>query len=209
MIIINLKNYKQGPAVLKTAQLIQKHAPKSAIAVPTINLQEISKKTKLKIIAQHTDYQIGPKATGHILPESIKPFTNFSLLNHAEHQIPLRDIERTIEKCNKENIKLIVCSPDLKHTEKLIPLKPYAIAFEDPELISTGKSITKYNPESIISFVRLLKNTKILPICGAGVSTAEDVKQSKELGCKGVLIASAVGNAKDPTELLKDFGKLR
>src|SRR3989344_4681471 len=104
--------------------------------------------------------------------------------------------------------KSIVCTPSLRNMKSILnnrKVRPFATAFEDPKLISTGKSITKYNPKALLQFVRIMKKTKIIPICGAGISTAEDVKQAYAFGCKGVLIASAIANAKNPIPLLKQL----
>ena len=70
MIIINFKNYKTGRRVLDLAKKIPKK--KIIVAVPTVNLKEVNEKTKLKIYAQHVDYQNSEISTGFITPESIK-----------------------------------------------------------------------------------------------------------------------------------------
>ena len=54
-----------------------------------------------------------------------------------------------------------------------------------------------------------MKKTKILPLCGAGISTAEDVKEAYNLGCKGVLISSAIAKSKNPIQLLKQLRKFQ
>ena len=38
----------------------------------------------------------------------------------------------------------------------------------------------------------VLLDTGIIPLCGAGVHSAKDVVAARKLGCKGVLIASAI-----------------
>ena len=99
-------------------------------------------------------------------------------------------------------IGIIGLSISIEQLKKIIKFKPTAIAFEDSKLISTGKSITQYNPESIRKFIKTIKHTSIIPICGAGISTPVDVKEAYKLGCKGVLIASALANSKNPCKLL-------
>jgi triosephosphate isomerase len=125
------------------------------------------------------------------------------LLNHSEHRLKEEIIEKIILKANKLNFKIILCIKNLYEVEKYKRLKPHAIAFEDPHLISTGKSITKYNSESIKKFVKILKGTKIIPLCGAGINSKEDITEAKRLGCKGVLIASAIAEAKNPEKILR------
>lgn len=206
MIIINFKNYKIGKQALKLAKLIEKINKNIIVAVPAADLEEISKKTKLKVIAQHVDYKKPGKGTGYIIPEEIKSIkVKGSIINHSEHRIPKKEIKETIQRLKKLNLKSIVCAKNLKEAKEFKKLKPYAIAYEDPKLISTKKSITTHNKENVVKFSKLLKNTKIIPICGAGINSKKDILEAKKLGCKGVLIASAVANVKNPKKLLKQI----
>ncbi len=42
-------------------------------------------------------------------------------------------------------------------------------------------------------------------LCGAGVTTAEDVSKALELGSEGVLVASGVVKSKDPRTVLQSM----
>ena len=204
MIIINFKNYKTGKNVLELAKKIEKYLPKAIAAVPPMYLGLVSFHTKLTAFAQHIDSKDGKRATGFILPESAKKAgAKGSLLNHSEHKISIKEIKKTIKDCRKLNLKVIACAPNLQVVKEIKKLKPFAIAFEDPKLIGTGKSITKYNPDSIKKFVSLIKGTKILPLCGAGINSAEDYHEALKLGCEGVLVSSAIANSKNPETFLK------
>lgn len=193
MIIINFKNYVLGEKALNLAKKISKVNKKVIIAVSAVDIEEIAKLTKLKVYAEHVDYVEGKKTTGYVIPESIKAVKGKGMLiNHSEHKLTLKEIKQTVNRCKKLKLETVVCSSNMKQIKEIKKLKPKAIAYEDPKLISTGKSITKHNPKQIQEFANLLKNTKILPLCGAGISTKEDIKEAKKLGCKGVLIASAI-----------------
>ena len=87
-------------------------------------------------------------------------------------------------------------------------LAPYAIAFEDPKLVGSGKSITQYRSSDVKKFAELFKNSKIIPLCGAGINSADDAKEAYALGCKGVLIASAIANVNKPEKLLKEIAEI-
>ncbi|MDO8508278.1 MAG: triose-phosphate isomerase [Nanoarchaeota archaeon] len=212
MIIINFKNYKTGKEALILSKKIEKYLPHAIIAVPTIDLEEISKNTKLKVFAQHADPLEGDKTTGYNTLKSLKK-TGISgtIINHSEHQESLKNIGKILIMAKKLNLKVIICTPTLRKTKSILnnKNKPFAIALEDPKLISTGKSITKYSPKNLLAFTKIIKKTNILPICGAGISTSEDVKQAYSFGCKGVLIASAIANSKNPIPLLKELNKLK
>lgn len=205
MIIINLKNYKIGNQVIELAKKIEKYD--IIIAVPAVNIKEISEKINLNVYSQHVDYQ-KEKSTGFIIPESIKKAgASGSLLNHSEHPIKMNYIKRTIERCNKLNLKIIVFVSNLKEAKKVKKFKPYAIAYEDPKLIATGKSITKHKTNDIRKFVKLLKNSKTIPLCGSGISSIHDYKEALKLGCKGVLVSSIIAKSKNLDKFLKEVCK--
>lgn len=206
MIIINFKNYKSGNQVIELAKKIEKYK-NIIIAVPSVNIREVNEKIKLRVYSQHVDYQ-KEKSTGAIIPEAIKKSGALgSLLNHSEHPVKINYIKKTIERCDKLNLKTIVCTSNLKEARKIKKFKPYAIAFEDPKLIGTGKSITKYKTNDIKKFVKLMKNSKTIPLCGSGISSVQDYKEALKLGCKGILVSSIIAKSKNPDKFLKEVYK--
>lgn len=203
MIIINTKNYLNEKELNSLSKKIEKINSQIILAVPAIYLKEISKKSKLKIFAQHTDPYLGETSTGAVSAKAIKlSGAKGTLINHSEYPLLFSEIENIISQCKKNNLISVVCSSNLKEIKHLKKISPTAIAFESPELISTEKSITSHNPKKIIKFVKILKDTNIIPLCGAGISNKNDIKEAYRLGCKGVLIASAVAK-KGKVEMLK------
>ena len=83
------------------------------------------------------------------------------------------------------------------------------IAFEIPELIGTGKSISTFSPDKVIESVKQIEkvNNSVIPLTGAGISNGDDVYASLKLGAKGALIASAFANTNKPKEVLEDMCK--
>src|SRR3989344_1574764 len=206
MILINFKNYKTGNEALKLARLIEKYLPKAIVAVSATDIEGVSKNTKLKVYARHVDYLGDKKGTGFITAGSIKrDGAEGTILNHSEHPIQFEILRKTIENCKKNKLKTLVCVRDLTEAKIVMRWKPDAIAFEEPSLIATGKPITEYRTKELEEFVKLIKRTKIIPLCGAGISTIEDVKAAYAMGCGGVLIASAIANAKHPEEFLREL----
>ena len=211
MIIINFKNYKTEKKALKLAKAIEKYLPQAIVCPSTLDLELISQKTKLRTFAQHADFQEGDKTTGYNTLKSLKKAgAKGTLINHSEHQQSVSNIYKILIMSKKLNLKAIVCTPSLRNFKSILnsKVKPFAIAFEDSSLISTGKSITKYNPKVLIKFIKIMKKTKIIPLCGAGISSADDVREAYKLGCKGVLIASAIANVNKPEKSLKEIAKL-
>jgi triosephosphate isomerase len=205
MIILNFKNYKTGKEVLRFAKKISNK--KIIVAVPMINLQEISKKTKLIPCAQHIDNKTDLRDTGYIAPKALKEIgVKLTILNHSEHQISLKQIKETINECKKYNIQVILCTKNLGEIKKFKKLNPYAIAYENPKFIASKTSITNF-PEPIISFIKNLSKTKIIPLCGAGINSNKDVTKAHKLGCKGILVSSWIMKSKNPNKFLKEIIK--
>lgn len=210
MIVINFKNYLKGEQTIALAKQIEKYLPKAIIAVPTADIFEVTAETRLKTFAQHFDPAQKGKTTGFTTAEDIKEAgASGSLLNHSEHPLSLKQIKLTLERAEKSKLKIILCASSVEQARVFIRLKPYAIAFEDRKLIGSGKSITQYRSEEVRKFASLFKKSKVIPLCGAGINSADDVRAAKKLGCKGVLIASAIAAApKAKAEaFLKDLSK--
>lgn len=205
MIIVNFKNYKIGKEVLDLVRTIDIHSNKALVAVPSTDLKDISKETSMPVYAQSIDLPERGRGTGKLTPEQILATgAKGSLLNHSENKIPFTTIKKIAERCNELNLKLIICASTLKEAQKIKKLSPYAIVFEDPKLVSSGKSIKKVKSSSIKKFVDLLNDTDIIPLCGAGISTPEDVAHALLLGCKGILVSSVIANSQNPEHFLKD-----
>jgi triosephosphate isomerase (TIM) len=211
MIIINFKNYSTNLKLIARAQLVEKYLPNAIIAVPLTDIFEVTAETKLKVFAEHIDWQEKGRATGFIIPEEVKnDGATGSLLNHSEHRLKFSTVKTTLARAAKAKLKIILCASSVKEVKKFAPLKPWAIAYEDPKLVASGKSITKYKTEEVKKFAQLLKKTKIIPICGAGIHSVADIKAAKKLGCHGVLIASAIAAAspKKAEDFLRELAKL-
>ncbi len=198
MIIINTKNYKTGSSLLKLVKLIEKHLPRAIVAVPTNEINNIVQNTRLKVYSQYMD-------SANIVKLLKAKGAQGTILNHSDHPLKLDVLKETLKECKKARLKTIVCVPSLKEIKKILKLKPYAIAYEDPKLIGTGKSITKYKTKELEEFARIMNRTKVIPLCGAGISSSKDVKQARKLGCRGVLIASAIANNHEAKFLLKNM----
>ncbi|MBS3074229.1 triose-phosphate isomerase [Candidatus Pacearchaeota archaeon] len=212
LVVVNFKNYVSGKDALDLARKVEIYCGNAIVAVPFLDIKEIASQVNLPVYAQHIDYFEQGRSTGYITPESLLNVgVAGSLLNHSEHKLSFTSIKKTIDRCNKLNLKLIVCASTLKDAQKIIGLKPYAIAFEDPKLIATGNSIAKYDSSAVSSFAKMLEGINIIPLCGAGISSAEDVAKAVILGCKGVLVSSAVAHPSVPQEgekFLKEISQL-
>jgi triosephosphate isomerase len=47
----------------------------------------------------------------------------------------------------------------------------------------------------------------VIPLCGAGITSGDDIAAALKLGTQGVLLASGVVKAKNPLDVLMDLAK--
>ncbi len=130
-----------------------------------------------------------------------------TLVNHAEHKVPLETVKKVIEQAKPLGLKVLACAADLKEAKDLAGLAPWAVAVEPPKLIGSGISVSTAQPEIVKEAVEVIKKTNagVLALVGAGVSTPGDVAKSFELGAEGVLLASAFVKAPDPKAFAESF----
>ena len=78
------------------------------------------------------------------------------------------------------------------------------IAYEPPEFVGTGISVSTAKPSQITDFVNKV-TPKVRRLVGAGISNASDVKKALELGADGWGVSSAFTKAKDPQRILDEL----
>ena len=106
-------------------------------------------------------------------------------------------------------LKTVLCVKNVNEVKRYAKLNPTYIAIEPPELIGTGRAISTERPQLItkaVDAVQSVKNsTKLL--CGAGIVSSDDVAQAKELGSKGILVASGIVKAKNWEKIISEFSR--
>ncbi|UCG95362.1 MAG: triosephosphate isomerase [archaeon] len=210
ILVTNFKTYPEssGDNAVKLAKIHEEVAgtgKEIIIAVQPSDILGVSS-LKIPVFAQHVDPVDPGRNTGFITPESVKQAGAVGvMLNHSEHPMKPWDVEKAIRLCKKAGLKTLVFVSDLSEASDLKGYRPDYLAYEVPELVGSGRPISKEKPEEIQDFVHILEDTKIVPLCGAGISCAEDVKIAKKLGTRGVVVASAITKAKDPKKVIEDL----
>jgi triosephosphate isomerase len=166
--------------------------------------------SSIPILAQHVDDSKVGSTTGFVIPELLKQSkVKGSLINHSEHRISSKEIEKLVLKLSDLKMISILCVKDIAEVKKYLKLNPDYIAIEPPELIGSGKAVSTEKPELIAkaaSIVNDSKNkTKLL--CGAGIVSGEDVSKASELGSEGILVASGIIKAKSWNKIISEFSK--
>lgn len=217
ILLINTKAYNQGTGkhAVKLAK-IARQLSRRARADVILSVQPSDIPSTSRIIptfSQHID-SVKPGAfTGHILPEAIKAAgARGTLINHSERRLNLQEIRERIKRARENNLTTVCCAPYTILVGKIAAMKPDYIAVEPPELIGTGVSVSQAKPYVISRSVEIARknNPRTRVLCGAGISTGEDVAKALELGTVGVLVASSVVKSPSPrkavNELLRGFG---
>ena len=214
MVIVNFKTYlestgKKAIELAKQAERASKETGACIIVAPQfVDLAKIAEEVEIPVFAQHVDPIKPGNSTGHILVESVKEAGAVgTLINHSERQLRLIDIDAIIALTKEKNLISCVCANNPSVSAAIAAMHPDITSVEPPELIGSGISVSKAKPEIITDTVKLVQkvDAKMTILCGAGISTAEDVSIALKLGTKGVLVASGIVKAKDPYSVLRAF----
>jgi triosephosphate isomerase (TIM) len=218
LLLINLKSYPGalGLGALKigrTLERLGRHAriPVAIAPAPT-DVGHLAQVLSIPVLAQHVDpFEAGAR-TGYVAPEALaRAGARGSLINHSEHPLPEATTGEAVGWLERLDLVPVVCANSAATARRLARFHPPYLAVEPPELIGGDRSVATARPEVITDTVRAVHQvspeTRVL--CGAGVHDRRDVEIALRLGSRGLLVASAVANARDPAgairELLRGF----
>ncbi len=214
IVILNYKTYLESSGIkaLELAHDLESAASESGItmvaAPQSADIYRISEETSLPIFAQHID-PISPG--GHTGSSLINTLVDAgvcgSLINHSEQRMKLADIDEVIKQCKANDIESCVCTNNIETSKAAAILNPTAVAVEPPELIGTGIPVSQAQPEVVEDTVAEVKaiNKHVKVLCGAGITTGDDMKAAMDLGADGVLLASGIIKAESPKDALLDL----
>jgi triosephosphate isomerase len=218
LILINYKAYEtsvgeKGLQIAKKAEKVSRETGvEIALAVPATMIHRVSHEVSIPVYAEHVDPDEGPH-TGNVTVEMIREAgAKGSLLNHSERRITLDHLYRTLERLRASGLESIVCVSEIRALRAVGVLNPTAILIEPPELIGTGRAVSKERPELILEAVREVRTLgEASLIVGAGVTSGEDVLKALQLGANGVGLSSALMLSKDPEAKFRElaWGVLR
>lgn len=214
IVILNYKTYLEssGENALELARALKSASEESGItmvaAPQAADIYRIQDQISLPIFAQHIDPITPGGHTGSNLIETlIEAGISGSLINHSENRMKLADIDEVIQLCKQNDIESCVCTNNIATSKAIATFSPDAVAVEPPELIGTGIPVSQAQPEVVEDSVKEVKsiNKKIKVLCGAGISTGDDMEAAMDLGADGVLLASGIVKAENPKEALLDL----
>ena len=200
-LIINFKNYEEVSAdrainlAESARQVAEKLKIEIVVAPPQPALALIAKKIQIPVICQHVDNEKMGPGTGFVVPEIAKSYGAIgSLINHSEHRIEMSSIASLVERMRKLGMVSIVCAQEPNEVVEISILQPDFIAIEPPELIGSGRAVSKENPAIITKSIQGAGSRSSI-ICGAGITDKYDVAKAMELGSQGILVASGIVKA--------------
>ena len=213
--IVNFKNYPEvmGEGSIRLAKaaagLSWEVGIDVVVAPPTPMLYTIASTVKIPVFAQRTELGEQGKSTGHAIPESIKAAgCAGSLLNHSESRISMEVLRLTIVRMKSLGLASCACAETTEEAVEIAAWDPEYLAIEPPELIGTGRAVSKARPELLTGTAEALASAgyKGSLLCGAGIVTGEDVEAAMRLGTQGILVASSVVKAQDWPAKLRELG---
>ncbi|ELY66213.1 triose-phosphate isomerase [Natronococcus jeotgali] len=208
-VLVNLKTYPCDPIEVAEAvsDVDDRTDARLAVAPQAAHLERVAE-TGVETWAQHVDPIEHGSNTGHALAESVADAgADGTLLNHSERRLKLADIDGAVRAAERAGLETVVCANNPAQIGAAAALGPDAVAVEPPELIGTGTPVSQADPDVVEDAVDAAAGVDedVSVLCGAGISTGDDVVAAGELGAEGVLLASGVAKADDPAAALEDL----
>jgi triosephosphate isomerase len=207
-VLVNLKAYPCDPVEVAeaAAEVAKDTGVRIAVAPQAAHLDRVAA-TGVETWAQHVSPVDHGSHTGSTLAEAAAEAGAVgTLLNHSENRLKLADIDASVRAAERADLETVVCANNPRQIAAAAALEPDAVAVEPPELIGTGTPVSQADPDIVTDSVEAAASVGDVPVlCGAGISTGEDLEAAGDLGAEGVLLASGVAKAEDPKAALEDL----
>ena len=213
-LLVNFKTYLEatGKKAVELALKLEKVGAETGVNVGVApqfcDIEQVAANVRIPVFAQHIDAITPGAFTGHVLAESVSAAgASGTIINHSERNLKLPDIEKSVEHARDIGLTTVVCAGTARLGAAVALSEPDMVAIEPPELIGSGRAVSKEKPEIITESVRRIRavNSQVKILCGAGITTGEDVYAALRLGTQGVLVASGIVKAPAPERVLRDF----
>jgi triosephosphate isomerase len=208
-VLVNCKAYDCDPVAIANAakDVGADSAAEVAVAPQAARIDAVAE-TGVETWAQHVSPVEHGSHTGSTLAEAVRDAGAVgTLINHSERRLTLANIDDGLSAADRAGLETIVCANTPEQIAAAAQLGPDAVAIEPPELIGTGTPVSQADPDVVRDAVDAAAavDEDVDVLCGAGISTGEDVAAAAELGADGVLLASGVAKADDPRAVLRDL----
>ena len=211
-LIVNCKAYSAGTgesaaSVARAARdVADETGARIAVAPQPADVHRVAE-TGVETLAQHVDGVEPGSETGSVLAEAVRDAgASGTLLNHSERRLRLADIDAGLAAAERADLTTVVCANDADQSGAVAALGPDFVAVEPPELIGSGTPVSKADPDLVADAAdRVATASDAALLCGAGITSGDDVAAAHDLGAEGVLVASGVVKADDPAASMRDL----
>lgn len=208
-VLVNLKAYPSDPVSVAEAarDAAEETGARIAVAPQAAHLSPVAE-TGVETWAQHVSPVDHGSHTGSTLAAAVADAGAVgTLLNHSERRLTLADVDAGLDAARRNDLETVVCANNPRQVAAAAALGPDAVAVEPPELIGTGTPVSQADPDVVEAAVAAAAeiDPDVPVLCGAGISTGEDLVAARDLGAEGVLLASGVAKADDPRAALADL----
>lgn len=213
-LILNFKNYGEilGEGTLKLSLIADKVSKEVReeiiLAPPTPFIAHVASRVSIQVFAQGTNDASEGQSTGAVIAQAVKAAGAAGvILNHSEARLPPQALAKIANDAKKNGLRLCICVRDASEIPAVLNLDPDYLAVEPPELIGTSRSVSKENPKLVSGSLAIARNLDFGGrfLCGAGISTADDVRAAIKLGADGVLLSSSLVKAKNWQSKLREL----
>jgi triosephosphate isomerase len=214
LLLVNFKTYLEstGKCAVELSKKIETVAEdagvKVGVAPQFCDIERVAANVDIPVFAQHIDSVVPGANTGHVTAESVKAAgADGTIINHSEMPLRLVDIDKSVEIAKQVGLKSVVCAGTARLAAAVALSGPDMVAIEPPELIGTGRAVSKENPEIVTDSVKRIRNVNrsVVILCGAGISTGDDVYAALKLGTEGILVASGIVKSPRPEDVVAEF----
>ncbi len=210
-LLVNLKTYESGTGAdaievaEAAARVSEETGARIAVAPQAVDLRDVAK--RCEAFGQHVDSVEYGSNTGASLAEAAAHAgAGGTLVNHSERRVRLHDLAGAVDAAHRAGLEALVCANNAEQCAAAAALEPDYVAVEPPELIGTGTPVSQADPDIVRDTVERVGDVAEVPVlCGAGISSGDDVDAAADLGAEGVLVASGVVKADDPEEAMRDL----
>ena len=201
LIVVNLKTYQHGARAVRLCKKIARVDKNIIVGCSPLDVYRVRKETGLKVYCQHVDWMSEGRNSGFVLPEGVSENGGVGVfLNHSEHPLEWGVLKKTILKCKKLGLKILVFAGDLRMAKRIERLGVDYVCIEPAELVGGKVSVSSARPELIR---KIGESLKVPFLVGAGVHSYEDVEVAMRYGAVGIALSSAVTLAGDPGKVLR------
>ena len=212
LVVVNLKTYEtaHGAAAEDLARAIAsvETDARVVVVVSAFDLAAVvAAAPDLEVWCQHLDPVGFGSFTGWLHPSTaVERGASGTLINHAEHKVSIEHVAMLLDSV-PEDFTVCACAADIEEARALTALQPDFVAVEPPELIGGDISVTTADPSIVSGTAAAVReiSDEVGILCGAGVKNGADVAAAIELGTEGVLLASGVTKADDPTAVMTEL----